>query len=253
VELEQPWEWERIAQVTERTRHAYADLAMEGARRLCERLGKRFVVSMPDLGRGLDVLAAIRGNANLLMDLLIAPDRVQSALDVIERLWHRFHREFADIIYPANHHGCYAECMRYLSARSTHIAECDFAAMIGPEQFAQFALPVLQRECEEFEGRVVFHMDGPGQMPHLDLLCGVEQLHAVQWVPGAGNPGTLSEKWYPLYRTLIDAGKRICLGGAEDNVAGIRALFAAFPKQEFLLPFTLAGPEQADWLVNGLR
>ncbi len=253
VELDEPWEWDRIGRVTDTDRAPYADLAIEGVKRLCEKLGETFVIAMPDLGRGLDVLAAIRGNANLLMDVLVAPEQVQRALDIFDRLAVKYYAEFASVIDAANHHGCYAETMRYLSAKPTHISICDFSAMIGPEQFEQFARPTIVRECEEFAGRVVYHMDGPGQMPHVDHLCSIDKLHAVQWVPGAGNPGTLSEKWYPLYHRLIDAGKRICLGGAEDDIGKLQALFAVLPSEEFLVPFTLSDPARAATLVREFR
>lgn len=248
-ELKEPWDWDRIAQITPDTRSAYVDLALEALRRLVARMQPHAVIAMPDVGAVLDVLSAVRGASNLLMDTLIAPDQVSAAVSVIESMLFDWLKRFDEIIQPGNH-GCSCETMRYLSAKPTHIGICDFSAMIGPETFEQYGLPTLVRECAAYPHRLVYHMDGPGQMPHLPALLGIEKLHAIQWVPGAGNPGGLDEHWFDLYRKILDGGKRICLSGAGPDPERVRALFKAFPRQEFVVPFTLGSESSARQVVE---
>ncbi len=248
-EVPEPWGWNKLSAIDENTRSPYAEVALPAVRRLTERLSDKFVISGPDIGGILDALAAIRGTNNLLLDTLDCPENILSVLAVLEKLFYRYHEEMSAIISPANH-GCYVKTMRYLSGKPTHISVCDFCAMISPDAFRELVLPCIERECEYFNGRVVYHMDGPGQIAHMDMLCGIEKLHAIQWVSGAGNPGALSDRWDDLYRRILDAGKKICLAGSPKNPDEMRRFFKKFPKQAFFVPFVLNNREEAEALLN---
>ncbi|MBQ9854911.1 MAG: hypothetical protein IJO53_01850, partial [Clostridia bacterium] len=69
----------------------------------------------------------------------------------------------------------------------------------------------------------IYHLDGIGQLNHLDSLLTLENLDAVQWVFGAGKPGPMS--WLYVYRKIMDAGKRIMLEGSpEEYIETVRTL-----------------------------
>ena len=59
--------------------------------------------------------------------------------------------------------------------------------MISPHISARFALPSLEYEISCLD-HAVYHMDGPGQIRHLDDLLAIPNLHTIQWMPGAGQP-----------------------------------------------------------------
>ena len=80
-------------------------------------------------------------------------------------------------------------------------------------------MPHLQEECRNLDWSI-YHWDGPGQIPHLDLLLDIPELTGIQWVPGAGKPGTGSPKWFDLYRRIQARGKR---PGAAGHGQGGRA------------------------------
>ena len=68
----------------------------------------------------------------------------------------------------------------------------------------------------------IYHLDGPGQIPHLDILLEIPELDGIQWVPGAGNPGTGSAEWFPMYRRIQEKGKLLILQGmAKEDVEGV--------------------------------
>lgn len=249
VELEQPMEWDKLSDLAALPEPDFVKFAIEGVKKLCRRLQSKYVVATPDMGPGLDVLAALRGTNNLLIDLIDCPEQIEKTLVQVDDIWEKYFKLFSSIIDPGNS-GCYTQSMRYLSARPMFISYCDFSAMISPEMFGRFAMPTLKRLGNMFNGRMVYHLDGPGQLPHVDQLLSIETLHSIQWVPGAGNPGTLSEKWYDLYKKIINGGKRICLGGAGPDADGIKKLFARFPKQQFLIPFTLRDAAQAEEIAR---
>ena len=46
-------------------------------------------------------------------------------------------------------------------------------------------------------------------MHHLDALLEIEELNAIQWTPGVGEPQGGSPKWYDLYNKILAAGKSI--------------------------------------------
>jgi 5-methyltetrahydrofolate--homocysteine methyltransferase len=82
--------------------------------------------------------------------------------------------------------------------------------MIGPDMFDEFVKPELEACCRKLTN-AFYHLDGPGQLPHLDSLLQIEELAGVQWVPGAGQPDVTH--WPEVYRKIHEAGKLIQLWG----------------------------------------
>lgn len=250
LELDEPWDWDRILAVPVDTRTPLGDIAIEAVRRSVERLAGMYIIALPDFSGITDALAAMRGTNNLLMDTLDDPETVAAAILHFTKIWKHFHVLFRSMIEPANG-GASAVVMRWLSKKHQVMGVCDFGAMISPGMFKDLVLPSLEIQAAAAEGRFIFHLDGPGMLPHLDALLAMPDLFAIQWVPGAGNQPCLDEKHYPIYRTILDAGKRICISA--DDPDGIRKLFAHFPKAEFNLTATVAGPEEAEALLAARR
>jgi 5-methyltetrahydrofolate--homocysteine methyltransferase len=83
--------------------------------------------------------------------------------------------------------------------------QCDFAYMISPRMFERFVLPDLESCCAALD-HGFYHLDGKGQIPHLDMLLSLDRLRGIQWVPGDGAPPV--EEWIPLLGRIVAAGKR---------------------------------------------
>ena len=92
------------------------------------------------------------------------------------------------------------------SPRRTQAIQCDFCYMISPEHFRKFALPWLEYEISWLD-HAVYHMDGPGQIRHLDDLLALPGLHTIQWVPGAGQAP--APAWLEMLRKIQRAGKGV--------------------------------------------
>jgi 5-methyltetrahydrofolate--homocysteine methyltransferase len=252
LETPEPMGWEQIEAIDENVQTHYAQVAMEAMRRLTDRLSGRFIFAMPELGGLLDILAAMRHTMNLLTDTLDCPERLQAGIEKMARMYRRFDKEMRRIVEPANG-GRWTPALRYLSGVPGELGTCDFSAMIGPDAFEQFVMPWLREQCETYPGRVIFHLDGPGELPHVDLLLTLEGLHSIQWVCGAGNPPGLSEKWYPLYRKILDGGKRIALCGGGTDPEKLQAFFKVFPATEFTTSAFASSRSEAQRLVDALR
>ena len=55
----------------------------------------------------------------------------------------------------------------------------------------------------------IYHLDGIGELPHLDQILAIPELNAVQWVYGTGQPGPYA--WVDVYQKIINAGKQIMI------------------------------------------
>jgi len=86
--------------------------------------------------------------------------------------------------------------------------QCDASALIGPEMFREFALPVIAERCEWFDYSM-YHLDGMQAVVHLDALLEIDELDAIEWTPQAGIEEGGSPRWYDMYRRIIEAGKSI--------------------------------------------
>ena len=70
--------------------------------------------------------------------------------------------------------------------------------------FERFVLPDLAACCEKLD-YAFYHLDGKGQIRHLDMLLSLPHLRGIQWVPGDGNPPP--QHWLPLLKRIRDSGK----------------------------------------------
>lgn len=68
-------------------------------------------------------------------------------------------------------------------------------------------------------------MDGPGEIPHVDMLLDIEEIDGIQWVPGAGNPNVISEAWLKLYERIQKKGKLLVLNCDSITLDKIQWLF----------------------------
>ncbi|NQU76550.1 MAG: hypothetical protein HQ546_09590 [Planctomycetes bacterium] len=166
------------------------------------RWGGLVQIGMTDLGGGLDILSTFRHGEKLLLDLYDQPDEVKRLVWEVHDLWHRYYREIDEIIRPSN--PGYTDWAEIYSAEPSYMFQCDFCHMIGPKMFDEFVKPELAASCKR-QGKSFYHLDGLGQLPHLDSLLSIEALNGVQWVPGAGV--SASELWFDVFEKILRAGK----------------------------------------------
>lgn len=184
------------------------------------RLAKgRFFVGVTDLNAEMNVLGSLRGTQRLLMDLIDAPENVRRATVNIHNHWLQCLKEQHDRMAPYQE-GCTWWMGMWAPGRSNDL-QCDFSAMISPEMFGRFVAPEVADSAKRLD-HTIFHWDGPGQIPHLDILLEIKELDGIQWVPGAGNPGTGSPRWFDLYKRIQEAGKVLVLQGMDKkDVKGV--------------------------------
>jgi hypothetical protein len=183
---ENPW-WRRVEAVT---------------RSGLVRWGGCAVIGHTDLGGNLDILASLRGTQQLLLDLYDAPQHVERLLAQITRLWLQYYEAFYDLVAQSNRGtSCWAPL--WFPGKG-YMLQSDFAYMISPAMFERLVMPDLTACCDALD-YAFYHLDGKGQIKHLNMLLSIERLRGIQWVPGDGAPPP--EQWLPLLKRIRDAGK----------------------------------------------
>ncbi len=175
-------------------------------------------IGMTDLGGNLDILSTFRPAEKLLLDLYDHPDEVKRLTWEAHEMWWKYFEELDSLTRPAN--PGYTAWAPMFSSEPYYILQCDFAYMIGPDAFDEFVKPELAASCKRL-GNAFYHLDGIGQLPHLDSLLTIPELTGVQWVPGTGSPDL--DQWPEVYRKIRDAGKLIQIWGdirMLDTIAG---------------------------------
>lgn len=164
------------------------------------------LVSMTDLGGNLDLVATFVTTEKLLLALYDAPDQVLRLLWEAHEAWHRYYSEINDLLQPVN--PGYSDWSSIYSDQPSYMLQCDFSYMVSPRMFRQFVLPELQATCRRLP-RSFYHLDGIGQIPHLDQVLSIAELDGVQWVPGDGKPDC--GHWPEIYQKIQAAGKKMQL------------------------------------------
>lgn len=184
-----------------------------------ERWQGQVLMSMTDLGGNLDMPAVFVTTQTLLTDLYDYPDEVERLTWEAHTCWHHFYDEINAILQPTN--PGYTDWSGIYSEQPSYMLQCDFSYMISPRMFDRFVLPELRSTCQRLP-RSFYHLDGVGQIPHLDHLLSIAELDGVQWVPGDGKPNCAH--WPDLYRKIHAAGKKIqVINGGFAAVAAVIA------------------------------
>jgi len=166
-------------------------------------------VAMTDLGGTLDVLASFRPVQLLLMDLCDHPERVEELTWRLHELWWQYFGRI-DAILRSGGNPAYTAWTPLFSQEPYYMLQCDLSYMIGPDMFRRFVLPELAASCRRL-GNAAYHLDGPGQIPHLDMLLGIPELKLIQYVPT--RQARDATKYPDLYRRIRRGGKLIQVFG----------------------------------------
>ena len=165
-----------------------------------------YYVGMPDLMEGMDVLAAMKGTDKVLMDTVTQPEVLEHQMQQINDIYFRVFDELYDIIREGNEMAfCYFSS--WAPGKMTKL-QSDISTMISVDDYRRFVQPFIRQQCQKID-YTLYHLDGVGALHHLPALLEIEELNAIQWTPGVGEPQGGSPKWYDLYKKILAAGKSI--------------------------------------------
>lgn len=170
-----------------------------------ERCKGKFLVGYTDFHPGLDCAAAFRDAQELCIDLLLTPDKVKQLIHLSSRDFYKIFDHFDAIL--KKHNQLSVTWMGIPSFGKLHIPGCDLGTLISPEQFEEFVLPVLKNEVKSMTQNI-FHLDGIGVAKHLDMILGIPEINAIQWVQGMGDDLPIMQ-WIPFIKKIQAAGKSV--------------------------------------------
>ncbi len=205
------------------------------------------MIQFPDLIEGLDTLAAMRGTEKLLLDLIERPEWVRDSLgqiteryfDCYDLLYDRFKDDRGGSYYWA-----------WAPGRMSKL-QCDFSAMISPEMFGEFMVPILTTMTERLD-YCMYHWDGPGAIAHHDHLLAIPGITMLQWTPGAGVDPIMHKRWWPLYHKSLEAGKKLIVSGNHEELTAMHKEFGR-ELRHFIINIQAESLEQADGIINEVR
>lgn len=204
-----------------------------------------FFTSLCDIGGTFDIIAALRGTENLLYDMYDYPDEVKAFRDELAPIWKQYFLEQA--AKTMNAQGGVTSWMSIWSDKTYYPLQCDYSAMLSPAMFKEFILPDL-KEQTEYMDRSIYHLDGMGEIPHLDMLLSLPRLNAIQWTSGAGKPPVTDPCWFDMYRKIQDAGKGIVLLDVAPE--GLEELFKNVSQKGMYVSTYVSDEKQANELIE---
>jgi 5-methyltetrahydrofolate--homocysteine methyltransferase len=181
------WWWQRVCALTEAFVRRYDGMLQVGH---------------TDLGGNLDILASFRTTEGLLIDTVEQPAEVVRAAAEVTAGWLRYYDELDNIV-RSRCRGT-SSWAPIWSTGKTYMLQCDFSYMISPRMFERFVMPDLVACCDHLD-HGFYHLDGKGEIPHLDLLLSIPRLRGIQWIPGDGQP--TPDQWLSLLKRIRDGGK----------------------------------------------
>ena len=219
----------------------------------CQALaGDDFYVDMPDLMENIDVLASLRGAQDILFDLLDEPEMIGERIQEVTDIYYEYYDRFYDVIKDEEGGNAYTVFQIWGPGRTVKL-QCDFSAMMSPEDFRKYIQPSLRTQSENVD-HVLYHLDGPAAIKHMDALMEIDGIDALQWTSGdAGPDGTLPD-WDVIYDKAIAAGKSIWVkvysGEFEDWIRNVDRIVNKYGSHSLFLLFPEMSMEQAAYLLD---
>ena len=165
-----------------------------------------YFVGMPDLMEGLDVLAALKGTDRVLLDTVMQPEILEQQMQQINDIYFKVFDELYDIIREGDEMAfCYFSS--WAPGKMSKL-QSDISTMISQDDYRRFVQPFIREQCQKID-YTLYHLDGVGAMHHLPALLEIEELNAIQWTPGVGEPQGGSPKWDDLYKKILAGGKSV--------------------------------------------
>jgi hypothetical protein len=156
----------------------------------------------------LDSLGLVCGVENLLMDFVLNPAWLRTALRQMNDILRTTFEELWPLVGPlaTGLEGCVETC-GFWSRGKARTFDADLACNISNEAFKEFVLPPLVEWMQQIN-HASWHLDGAGNLRHLDTLLDLPELCAIQWVQGEGSHHAI-RAWIPLIQKIQARGKSV--------------------------------------------
>ncbi|MHB0878090.1 MAG: hypothetical protein ACYC5O_18810, partial [Anaerolineae bacterium] len=163
-----------------------------------------FVVGITDLHTAADTAAAMRDPQQFCLDLIESPAQAKELLAMVQPLFGFVYHYLAAMVRPVC--GGTSTWLPDFTAGRYYPISNDFSCMVSPGMFEEFFVDSTVADARLLD-HVLYHLDGPDAIKHLDRLLEIPEIHGIQWVPGQREPSPL--QWIPLLQRIQATGRRI--------------------------------------------
>lgn len=214
-------------------------------------VGDDFLIGVPDIMENIDVLASMRGVQEIIFDMIDMPDEIHARLDQIQKIYYEYYDRFYNILKDEEGGSCYTVFQIWGPGRTAKL-QCDFSALISPDYFREFIQNELREQAKGLD-HVLYHLDGPDAIKHMDALMEIEEIDALQWTSGDHGPDGTMEEWYPIYDKAVAAGKglwiKVYTGDYEEWIERVDKLVERYGSNAMFLFFPGMPERQAKELI----
>ncbi|MFI3214076.1 MAG: trimethylamine corrinoid protein 2 [Eubacteriales bacterium] len=218
----------------------------------CKELaGDDFFVCIPDLMENIDVLVSLRGAQDMIFEMVDDPEIVEERIGQVSDVYFEYYDRFYEIVKAKDNSSAYTVFQIWGDGRVAKL-QCDFSALMAPQDYYDFIQKPLREQAKKLD-KVLYHLDGPDAIKHLDAIMEIEEIDALQWTSGDHGPDGLLEDWYIIYDKAYKAGKSLWIkvysGTFEDWLAGVDKVVARYGSDRMFLTFPEMPMEQAKRLL----
>ena len=217
-----------------------------------ELAGDDFYIGIPDLMENVDVLASMRSAEPLIFDMLDDPEEMEARVRQIDDIYFEYFDRFYDLVKDKENGSCYTVFQIWGSGRTAKL-QCDFSALLSPNNFRDFVQESLRRQAKKMD-HVLYHLDGPDAIKHVDALMEIDEIDALQWTSGDYGPDGTLEKWDAIYDKVRKAGKSLWIkvydGGLEDWIKGVDRLVKKYGSAGLFFFFPVMSESEAKILLD---
>ncbi len=207
-----------------------------------------YFVGVTDLGGSLDVAAHLRGCEQLMLDMYDNPEFVLNLCEQIDDIWLKVFKDLLDI--NNKYQEGYTTWEPVWCKDVYYPLQCDISVMLSPKLFEKFAKESLAKMAKKIGGNAMYHLDGPGQIVHLDSILEIPEIKVIEWVPmyKDGYLDAANEEYFDMYRKIQKKGKGLVLRSV--NPALVEKLLENLSPKGLFISTWVNQKEEADYLIK---
>ena len=218
----------------------------------CKKLIKDdFPIAIPDLMENVDVLASLMGAMNLLYDMIEDEDEIVKRVQEVTNCYQQYYDAFYQ--YAQYDEGSAYTVFQIFGSGKTQKLQCDFSALLSPDYFDTFVLDSLKQATIPLD-HVLYHLDGPDAIKHMDSIMQVDGIDALQWTSGDHGPDGTLKDWDVIYDKARAAGKQLWIkvysGDIDDWIRNTERIVKKYGSKGLFLYFDDMPIDQAHVLMD---
>lgn len=215
-------DWEEIPPLKFDPENEWFKKHIEVVKKCTELANGDFYTTIPDLMENIDVFASMRGAQDTIFDMMDEPEMVKERIQQIQDSYFEYYDRFYDIVKDKDNGSAYTVFSIWGPGKTAKL-QCDFSAMMSPDQFREFIQGPLREQAKKLD-HVLYHLDGPDAIRHVDALMEIDEIDALQWTSGDHGPDGTLEEWDEIYDKVRRAGKSLWIkvysGTVDDWIKG---------------------------------